>query len=110
MLGQYKVKSPELRPLFERARKMAQGFDSLKISHVYREQNAEADALANEALDETSGTPRRTTQDASSATPQPPQPRKIRARFRNGALVPLDPLDLAEGSEVEVLVQPVPKS
>src|SRR5882762_3158058 len=55
MRGQYKVKSPELRPLFERARKMAQGFDTFKIDHVYREQNAEADALANEALDETSG-------------------------------------------------------
>jgi ribonuclease HI len=109
MLGQYKVKSPELRPLFERARKMAQGFDSFKISHVYREQNAEADALANEALDETSGTPRRSQQEVPAANPQPPQPRKIRARFRNGALVPLDPLDLAEGSEVEILVRPVPK-
>ncbi len=108
MLGQYKVKSPELRPLFERAKKMAQAFDSFKIGHVYREQNAEADALANEALDETSGTPRR-TQDAAEASPQPTQPRKIRARFCNGALVPLDPLDLAEGSEVEILVRPVPK-
>lgn len=109
MLGQYKVKSPELRPLFERARKMAQGFDSFKIGHVYREQNAEADALANEALDETSGTPRRSQHDAPAPNPQPPQPRKIRARFRNGALIPLDPLDLAEGSEVEILVRPVPK-
>jgi ribonuclease HI len=104
MLGQYKVKSPELRPLFERAHKMAQAFDSFKISHVYREQNAEADALANEALDETSGTPRRTP-----PTLQPPQARKIRARFRKGALVPVDPLDLAEGSEVELLVRPIPK-
>src|SRR6266403_217411 len=89
MLGPYKVKSPELRPLFERAKKMAQAFDSFNIGHVYREQNAEADALANEALDETSGAPRR-TQDAAEASPQPTQPRKIRARFCNGALVPLD--------------------
>jgi ribonuclease HI len=110
MLGQYKVKSPELRPLFERARKMTQAFDSFKIGHVYREQNADADALANEALDETSGTPCRAQQDAPAANPQPPQPRKIRARFRNGALVPLVPLDLAEGSEVEILVRPVPKN
>jgi len=110
MLGQYKVKSPELRPLFERARKMAQAFDSFKISHVYREQNADADALANEALDETSGTPRRSQQNAPATNPQPPQPRKIRARFRNGALVLIDPLDLAEGSEVEILVRPIVKS
>ena len=110
MLGQYKVKSPELRPLFERARKMAQTFDSFKIEHVYREQNAEADALANEALDETSGRPAAAPKlDANSAKPQPPQPRKVRARFRNGALVPLEPLDLAEGSEVELQIKPASK-
>ena len=109
MRGQYKVKSPELRPLYERARKMVQAFDTFKIDHVYREQNAEADALANEALDETSGRPAAPKLDATSTKPQPP-PRKIRARFRNGALVPLDPLDLAEGSEVELLVRPIIKT
>src|SRR5450755_2662004 len=55
MRGQYKVKSEELRPLFERAKKMSAAFDSFGINHVYREQNKEADALANEALDETAG-------------------------------------------------------
>jgi ribonuclease HI len=109
MRGQYKVKSPELRPLFERARKMAQTFASFKIEHVYREQNAEADALANEALDETSGRPAAPRLDANSTKPQPP-PRKVRARLRNGALIPLDPLDLAEGSEVEILVRPIVKT
>jgi ribonuclease HI len=106
MRGQYKVKSPELRPLYERARKMAQGFASFKIDHVYREQNAEADALANEALDETSGKPSAPRLDPSAA---PPQPRKIRARFRNGAIVPIDPVDLPEGSEVEVTLRPIAK-
>jgi ribonuclease HI len=110
MRGQYKVKSPELRPLFERAKKMAQTFDSFKIDHVYREKNAEADALANEALDETSGNPSPKL-NTSAANPQAqPQPRKIRARVRNGALVPLDPLDLPEGSEVELLVRPIVRS
>jgi len=106
---QYKVKSAELRPLFERARKMAQTFASFKIEHVYRDQNAEADALANEALDETSGAPTRMKPDAPGAKPRPPQPRKVRARFRNGALVPVDPLDLPEDSEVEILVRPLAK-
>jgi len=109
MRGQYKVKSAELRPLFERARKMAQTFAFFKIEHVYRDQNAEADALANEALDETSGAPARITPDTPAAKPQPPQPRRIRARFRNGALVPIHPLDLPEGSEVEILVRPARK-
>jgi ribonuclease HI len=108
MHGQYKVKSPELRPLYERARKMAQTFDSFKIDHVYREQNAEADALANEALDETSGRPTAPKLDTTPTKPQPPQ--KIRARFRNGTLVPLNPLDLTEGSEVELLVRPIIKA
>ena len=107
MRGQYKVKSAELRPLFERARKMAQTFASFKIEHVYREQNAEADALANEALDETSSAPARMKPDKPVVKPQP---RKIRARVRNGALVPVDPLDLAEGSEVEISVRPIVKS
>jgi ribonuclease HI len=57
MRGQYKVKSEELRPLFERAKKMSATFASFGINHVYREQNQDADALANEALDETAGTP-----------------------------------------------------
>jgi len=57
MRGQYKVKSEELRPLFERAKKMSATFDSFAINHVYREQNKDADALANEALDETAGSP-----------------------------------------------------
>jgi ribonuclease HI len=110
MRGQYKVKSVELRPLFERARKMAQTFTSFKIDHVYREQNAEADALANEALDETSGAPPRTKMDTPGANPRPPQSRKIRAHVRNGVLVPLAPIDLPEGSEVEILLRPASKS
>src|SRR5216110_593081 len=62
MRGQYKVKSEDLRPLFERAQKMSKAFDSFRIEHVYREQNREADVLANEALDETEGkTPGATT-------------------------------------------------
>jgi hypothetical protein len=90
---------------------MAQTFDSFKIEHVYREQNAEADALANEALDETSGRPATTSvRAANPANPHPPQPRKIRARFRNGALVPLEPLDLTEGSEVEIVLRPILKN
>ncbi len=111
MRGQYKVKSADLRPLFERARKMAASLASFKIDHVYRDQNAEADALANEALDETSGrSPATAKPDAPSAKSQPPQPRKLRARVRNGALIPINPLDLPEGSEVELSVRPIPKS
>src|SRR3974390_3456884 len=54
MRGVYKVKSSDLQPLHERARKMSQTLESFRIDHVYREQNREADALVNQALDETS--------------------------------------------------------
>ena len=50
--GEWKVKHPNMKPLHARARKLADGFASFSISHVRREFNAEADALANRALDE----------------------------------------------------------
>src|SRR3974390_2849347 len=55
MQGRYKVKSEELRPLFERSKKMSQTLESFRIGQVYREHKKEADALVNQALDETSG-------------------------------------------------------
>src|SRR6202163_5052621 len=73
MRGHYKVKSADLRPLFERAKKMSQTFESFRIDHVYREQNCEADALANEALDETSGGPRPELKTKPEGLPKLPQ-------------------------------------
>jgi ribonuclease HI len=109
MRGQYKVKSGDLRPLFERARKMSQVFDFFSIAHVYREQNREADALANEALD-------RTASGESSSRPAPKpesraklESRRVRARYQSGVLYPLEDVDLADGTVVEVLFRPLPK-
>jgi ribonuclease HI len=102
MRGQYKVKSPDLRPLFEQARKMAQSFASFSITHVYREQNREADSLANQALDETGGASAAAA--ASPARAAKPSPGRIRARYAGGVLIPREPLDLPEGSEVELQV------
>lgn len=50
--GEYRVKHPNLIPLFEEAKKYLVSFPSLKLEHVRREQNEEADALANLAIDE----------------------------------------------------------
>jgi ribonuclease HI len=115
MRGHYKVKSPDLRPLFERAKKMSQTFESFRIDHVYRERNTEADALANEALDETSGRPKPSVTAKPEARPKLPRdmqsaPRKLRAHVRNGHLHFLEPLDLPENTEVEILLRPAPKS
>jgi ribonuclease HI len=114
MLGHYKVKSPDLRPLFERAKKMAQTFESFRIAHVYRAQNSEADALANEALDQTSGRRKPEKEVRPDAVkgekPVDPAPRKLRAQYRDGKLHLLKPLDLPENTEVEILLRPAPKN
>lgn len=49
--GQYKIKNTALRPLYTEVVKLTGTLESFKISHIRREQNAEADALANKALD-----------------------------------------------------------
>ena len=51
LLGRYKVKAPNLKPLFERARSLLRGFRRSDICHVPRGENREADRLANRALD-----------------------------------------------------------
>jgi ribonuclease HI len=50
--GAYRVKTPHLLPLWNQARKTLQKFDAYVISHVDRSLNHEADALANEAIDQ----------------------------------------------------------
>ena len=51
MLGQYKVKAPQLKPLAQRAQERLREFDEWHFEHVPREENSEADGLANRALD-----------------------------------------------------------
>lgn len=49
--GLYRVKSLDLKPLYNRVKELAAKFDSFQIAHVRREGNAAADQLANEAID-----------------------------------------------------------
>lgn len=51
MRGNYRVKHPNLQPLYARAARIAGEFDSVKWVHVPREKNKEADALVNDYLD-----------------------------------------------------------
>lgn len=51
MLGTYKVKHPNLQPLFREARFLASRFRSFSIRHTLRAGNKEADRLANIAVD-----------------------------------------------------------
>jgi ribonuclease HI len=51
MKGAWKVKHPNMKPLQARAAALAKSFKSVSFAHIPREENGEADALANEAMD-----------------------------------------------------------
>jgi ribonuclease HI len=113
MKGLYKVKHPDLRSLHERAKKQAAGLEAFTIQYVPREQNLEADAIANAALDNTGGVKPAFKHEPSkpldSARSEPrtslSAPRKIRARFREGLLVPDEPLGYGENEELEITIE-----
>jgi ribonuclease HI len=52
MNGEYRVKNPDLRVLYDRAQELSRHFEQVIIRHVPRERNSLADQLCNEALDE----------------------------------------------------------
>lgn len=47
----YKVKSPNIYPLYLEAISLAENFDEIIFTHVYRENNKRADELSNDGLD-----------------------------------------------------------
>jgi ribonuclease HI len=51
MRGQYKVKNPALKELFDRAQAMVRRLDQFAIEHVRREANRAADRMVNQVLD-----------------------------------------------------------
>jgi len=55
MKGQYRVSNPGLRPLWEEAWRLARTLEAFEITHTLRAGNAEADRLANEAMDRRMG-------------------------------------------------------
>ena len=67
MKGQYRVNSPELRPLYEEARRRIPELEQFQIQHVLREKNRHADRLANLAMDRGMG-------QGAGCEPQPPAP------------------------------------
>jgi probable phosphoglycerate mutase len=55
MRGEYRVKHPGLKALHREARDLVAHFDRVSFEHVPRERNAEADRLANLAMDMVEG-------------------------------------------------------
>ena len=91
--GQYRVNSPELRPLYEEARRRIAQLGGFQIQHVLREKNRRADQLANEAMDRGTGR----SQQAPAAKPQ-----TLRG-FVKGGVVHLLEGELPDGVFVKVV-------
>ena len=52
LAGRYRVKNSDLRPLHREAMTVLESFPEYTVTHVLREKNRGADALANRAIDE----------------------------------------------------------
>jgi len=51
MQGRYRVKAPELKPRFRQVQSLLTSMPHYSFNHIPREQNSEADALVNKAID-----------------------------------------------------------
>jgi ribonuclease HI len=96
--GVYKVKEPTLRDLHARAKELIAQLDWFDIEHVLRGRNAEADRLANDAMDRGS---KRTV-----SVPSQPSPslREFNGVVRGGKIELLDG-SLPEGAAVQVRIK-----
>lgn len=92
--GEYKVRSEALLDVYRESKELIRKYKSFQIRHVYREQNREADRLANLAMDK--GTGKSTTSTAPTS-----EVKEIAGYVRDG-VVHLLGASLPEGSKVIV--------
>ena len=121
MQGKYKVNSPDLRPLWEEARRRANQLERFEIAHTLRGGNKEADQLANDAMDRGMGrTPPSAPSAPATGSPKPasgpaiaaarpavqpsrPAPRQVLEGFvKNGVVHPIDG-ELPDGIFVKII-------
>lgn len=101
--GIYKVKNAVLQDLHGRAKELIAQLDWFAIGHAMREQNQEADQLANDAMDRGMG--RSVTRTTAPATrPILNQPQEFEGIVRDGT-VHLSNGTLPEGTRVQVRVK-----
>ncbi len=95
--GEYKVKNPTLQDLHGRAKQLIRQLEWFSIQHVLRGKNAEADRLANEAMDKGMGRP-------SMSPVAPRMPQEFEGVVQDGA-IRLTNGELPEGTQVQVRVK-----
>jgi ribonuclease HI len=96
MKGQYRVNSPELRPLYDEAKRRVPKLEHFQIQHVLREKNRHADRLANLAMD-------RGTGRAPAPEPTPPAKAIMLRGLVKGGVVHLLGGELPDGIFVKVI-------
>ncbi len=69
MSGDYRVRSPGLKPLFQEAQTRVARFERVQFEHVPRAENTHADRLANTAMDELEGHTARNSSEPVIASP-----------------------------------------
>ncbi len=89
--GAYKVKSPDLLPLWQEAKRRIAKLDRFEITHALRHKNKAADRLANEAMDQGMhrGSDAHHTTRGSLAETQPTVPRSADTTAARTRLPPL---------------------
>lgn len=116
--GEYKVKSPSLLELYQRARKMIGQLEWFSVQHVLRGGNREADRLANLAMDQGMGRNRRVAVGTGQDTSRSLDSRRLSSSspslglrgqefsgvVRDGVIV-LEDTELPEGTRVQVRVR-----
>ncbi len=97
MKGTWQVKHPGLRPLAREAAQLRQSFADVTFEWIPRERNRYADRLANEAMDEAAGTPRRAApaQPPGRSWTPPTGPRTRMLLVRHGATEHSGPMRLS---------------
>lgn len=116
--GKYRVASPDLRPLWEQARRSIAELDGFEITHALRHKNKDADRLANEAMDRGMGrsparptaaaapTPLKTAASPPATQTAAPASGTMRRGFTRGGVVEvLGGEPLPDGLFVKVLVE-----
>ena len=105
--GIYKVKNAVLQDLHGRAKELIAQMDWFSIGHAFREQNQEADQLANDAMDKGMG--RSSARGGAGDSParaasQPPVQQEFEGVVHNGK-VELVSGTLPEGARVQLRVK-----
>jgi probable phosphoglycerate mutase len=103
--GQYRVNSPELRSLYEEARRRIGQLEHFQIQHVLRDKNKHADRLANLAMDRGMGR----APAAPSPLPAPATAAPIPAPIQNPAPKSVMLRGLVKGGVVHVLGADLPE-